>query len=172
MRLERAITALVLGCAASIAVAANISESLKPSASEVLSLQSKATGVQIYTCGARQDDPYRYEWTFNAPEAELYDTSGKRIGVHYGGPTWEADDGSKVVGQLKGSDSGPDANAIPWLLLTAKSTSGYGVLTRTTSIQRLETNGGKAPAEGCGATQEGRQVRVPYTATYVFFSAK
>ncbi|MGH8315227.1 MAG: DUF3455 domain-containing protein [Steroidobacterales bacterium] len=172
MFLERALAVLVVMSGASFSFAANVPEGLKPSANETLSLQSKATGVQIYTCSARKDDPYRYEWTFTAPEAELYALGGSRIGRHYGGPTWESNDGSKVVGEVKGRDRGPDANAIPWLLLTAKSSSGNGVFSGTTSVQRLDTTGGKAPADGCDAGQAGKEARVPYTATYVFFSAK
>lgn len=172
MRIERAMAALVLTAAASILVAANVPESLKTSANEVLSLQTKATGVQIYTCSVRKDDPSRYEWTFKAPEAELYDLRGKHIGKHYGGPTWESDDDSKVVGEVKGRDNGPDANAIPWLLLSAKSNSGSGVFARTTSIQRIDTAGGKAPLDGCDVKQAGKEVRVPYTGTYNFFSPK
>jgi hypothetical protein len=171
MRLQYAMVALALAATASMAAAAYMPESVKAPAEEILSLQSKAIGVQIYTCRARKDDPYRYEWTFKAPEAELYDGSGKRIGRHYGGPTWELDDGSKVVGEVKRSDDGPDANAIAWLLLTAKSNSGTGVLGRTTNIQRVDTIGGRAPADGCEAKQEGRELRVPYTATYNFFGA-
>jgi hypothetical protein len=169
---ERAVATLVLALAAPISVAANIPESLIPSANEVLSLETRATGVQIYTCSARRDDPYKYEWTLSAPEAELRDTGGKRIGRHYAGPTWESDDGSKVIGEVKARDDGPDASAIPWLLLVAKSNSGNGVFAKTTSIQRLDTVGGKAPADGCGESQAGRQMRVPYTATYLFFSPR
>lgn len=170
MRNEHAVAALVLACAASIGVAATVPEGLKPSANEILSLESRATGVQIYTCSARRDDPYNYEWTFIAPEAELRDAAGKRLGRHYAGPTWESDDGSKVVGDVKARDNGSDANAIPWLLLAAKSNSGNGVFAKTTSIQRLDTVGGKAPADGCGESQAGQRLRVPYTATYYFFS--
>jgi hypothetical protein len=170
MTIERAMAALVLAAAASISGAVDAPDGLKPSTGEVLTLQSKAAGVQICVCSKRKDDPYTYEWTFNAPEAELRDLDGKRIGRHYGGPTWESDDGSKVSGQVKARDSGPDPSAIPWLLLTATSNSGKGVFAKTTSIQRMDTTGGIAPADGCGPTQEGRVVRVPYTATYYFFS--
>ena len=54
--------------------------------------------------------------------------------LHFAGPTWQASDGSKVVGELVAKDAGPDPNAIPWLLLAAKSTQGPGVLARTVSI--------------------------------------
>ncbi len=117
----------------------------------------KATGVQIYACAARKDDAAKFEWTLVAPEAELFDAAGKKIGRHYAGPTWEATDGSKVVGELKARDDGPDPNAIPWLLLAAKSTSGSGVLSKTTSIQRLRTVGGKAPSEGCAVAAHAGQ---------------
>jgi hypothetical protein len=77
-----------------------------------------------------------------------------------------------VVGEIKARDDGPDANAIPWLLLSAKSASGDGVLGQTASIQRARTVGGKAPREGCSPTRAGTEVRVPYTAKYYFYEAK
>ena len=172
MRIERVIAVVVLTAATSIANAADVPDSLKTSADEVMSLQVRATGVQVYACKARKDDPGKFEWTLVAPEAELRDLGGRRIGKHYAGPSWEADDGSKVVGEVKGRDTGPDANAIPWLLLTAKSNSGKGVFAGTTSVQRLDTTGGKAPSERCEAKQEGSEIRVPYTATYNFYRPK
>ena len=94
------------------------------------------------------------------------------IGKHYAGPTWESNDGSKVVGEVKAKDAGPNASAIPWLLLSAKSTTGDGVFSHTQSIQRLHTVGGKAPADGCNQTLLGKETRVPYKATYFFYVAK
>ena len=114
----------------------------------------------------------RFEWSFKAPEAELFDSDGKKIGRHYAGPTWEANDGSKVVGEVKAKDNGPDPNAIPWLLLSAKSTSGSGIFSQTQSIQRLNTVGGQAPAEGCNQAQFGKETRVPYKAKYYFYIAR
>src|SRR5206468_420762 len=93
-------------------------------ATEVLSLETEATGVQIYECNAGKDVPTRFEWVFKAPEADLFDRAGNKIGKHYAGPTWESNDGSKVVGEVKAQNAGPDSGAIPWLLLNAKSTSG------------------------------------------------
>ena len=79
---------------------------------------------------------------------------------------------SALAQELKARDDGPDANAIPWLLLSAKSTSGNGVFGKTQSIQRLRTAGGKAPAQGCGQDQAGKESRVPYTATYYFYASR
>ena len=149
-----------------------VPEALKVPANQVLSLETQAAGVQIYECKASKDDPTRFEWAFKAPEAELFDSTGKKIGRHYAGPTWESNDGSKVVGEVKAKDNGPDPNAIPWLLLSAKSTSGNGVLSQTQSIQRLQTAGGKAPVEGCTQAQVGKEARVTYKANYYFYIAK
>ncbi len=168
----RVIATLMLAFAAMTCAAADVPENLKPSADEVLALQVKASGMQKYICRARKSDPSSFEWTFVAPEAELYDMNGKRFGRHYEGPTWESDDGSKVVGEVKARSDAPDANAIPWLLLTAKSKSGDGALAKTTSIQRVETKGGKAPADSCLKQQVGEIINMPYTAIYNFYRAK
>ena len=151
---------------------ASVPEKLRAPDTQKLSLEVKAAGVQIYTCAASKSDPARFEWVFKAPEAELFDGAGKKIGTHYAGPTWESTDGSKVVGEVKAKDDGPDPAAIPWLLLSAKSTSGTGVFGRTQSIQRLNTVGGKAPAEGCDQAHAGQEARIAYKATYTFFVAK
>jgi hypothetical protein len=149
-----------------------VPDTLKVPATQELSLEVQASGVQIYECKASKDEPTRFEWVFKAPEAVLLDNAGKKIGKHYAGPTWESDDGSKVVGEVKAKDNGPDPNAIPWLLLTAKTTSGKGVFGETQSIQRLNTSGGKAPQEGCDESHLGNESRVAYKATYRFYTAK
>src|SRR6266480_4506625 len=165
--------AVLSGCASSgIGMTPSVPENLKVPATETLSVVAQADGVQIYECDASKTDPKLFEWAFKAPEAELFNNAGKKIGKHYAGPTWESDDGSKVVGEVKARDDGPAATAIPWLLLAAKSTSGNGVFSRTQSIQRLYTVGGKAPAGGCSKAQLGKAARVPYKATYYFYAAK
>jgi len=149
-----------------------VPEALKVPGNQVLSLETQGAGVQIYECEAAKDDPTRFEWVFKAPEAELFDSAGKKIGRHYAGPTWESNDGSKVVGEVKAKDNGPDPNAIPWLLLSAKANSGSGVFSKTKSIQRLYTTGGRAPAEGCSQAQVGKEARITYKAQYYFYIAK
>jgi len=149
-----------------------VPENLRTPATEVLSLETKATGVQIYECNTSKDDSTRFAWIFKAPEADLFDMAGNKIGKHYAGPTWESNDGSKVVGEVKAKDNGPDPDAIPWLLLSAKSTSGIGVFSQVKSIQRLHTVGGKAPTEACSQAQAGKVTRAGYNATYNFYVAK
>lgn len=147
----------------------DVPASLKVPASQTVSRWVRASGVQIYDCKPGKDDPAQFAWVFRAPEAELRDRAGKPIGKHYAGPTWEANDGSRVVGEVVARDSGPDATAIPWLLLRVASVTGDGIFRRTQSIQRLHTAGGKAPADGCGQAQNGQETRVAYTADYVFY---
>ena len=69
-----------------------------------------------------------------------------------------------------------DATAIPWLLLSAASTSAGedgGRLAGTTFIQRVATTGGLAPAPtACNAATAGVLEEVPYTADYYFWKAK
>src|SRR5215472_9108936 len=164
---------LVAGCTPPrIGALPRVPENLRVPATQKLALEADASGVQIYECKPAADDPARFEWTLRAPDAELFDLSGKRIGKHYGGPTWESYDGSKVVGEVKARSDSPNPKAIPWLLMNAKSASGDGVLGRTVSIQRAQTAGGKAPQQGCGAEYAGNQVRVPYTARYYFYESR
>ena len=130
-----------------------------------------ATGVQIYRCDSRKDAPGRFEWAFQAPEARLRDVGGKSMGRHYAGPTWEADDGSKTVGTVQARLDAPDKAGIPWLRLAAKSTGGPGVLANATTILRVSTSGGQPPP-GCIESDQGRILRVEYTADYNFYVAR
>jgi Protein of unknown function (DUF3455) len=140
---------------------------LQPPANEHLLLQVHAKGDQIYSCNA---DGANFTWALKAPDAELYAKDGKSFGKHFVGPSWKANDGSQVTGKAAANVPSPDPNSIPWLLVTVVSRSGEGVLARVTSIQRLNTEGGKAPATGCDAAHAGAELRVPYSADYVFFA--
>jgi hypothetical protein len=142
---------------------------LRPPADQSLFLVALASGVQIYECAPKADQPSAFEWVFRAPEATLTDRSGRAIGKHYAGPTWESIDGSTVVGEVKARDPGPTPSAIPWLLLAGKSAGGAGVFTSTKSIQRVQTTGGIAPSSPCISANAKQVARIPYTATYYFY---
>jgi len=166
------LAALLAGCATPQLATVPVPDNLRVPATQKLSLEARATGVQIYDCKPSKDDPARYEWLFRAPEADLFDKAGTKIGRHYAGPTWESNDGSKAVGEVKARDDGPDANAIPWLLMSTRSTAGTGILGKTASVQRVQTVGGKAPAASCSQAEAGKEARVPYSATYYFYVAR
>jgi hypothetical protein len=149
-----------------------VPDKLKPGANESLAMIVPAKGVQIYECRARKDQVGGYEWAFVAPEANLFDARGNRIGRHYTGPHWESTDGSKILGTVKERADAPVADAIPWLLLTAKSVGSEGSFSKVTSIQRVNTVGGVAPKAGCSQAAAGTPARINYTADYYFFTAK
>jgi Protein of unknown function (DUF3455) len=129
-----------------------------------------AAGVQLYECRAKAGAASGAEWVFVAPEAELRDALGQDAGKHYAGPHWEAPDGSRIVGTVRARADAPQAGAIPWLLLAAKSVGGEGRFARVTSVQRVNTVGGVAPARSCDTSTIGAVERVPYTADYVLLA--
>jgi hypothetical protein len=130
---------------------------------QCLKLETFAVGVQIYTCAAGA-------WVLRAPEANLNDRHGNFLGNHFLGPTWQANDGSKVKGARLAQVPAPTgAQDIPWLLLNVVGGDGAGRLEDVTFIQRLHTAGGVAPAGPCAT--EGAEVRVAYTAEYLFYRA-
>jgi hypothetical protein len=134
-------------------------------------LDANAVGVQIHACIASGGS---YRWNLVAPRADLFDQNGKFLGTHFGGPSWQAKDGSLVKAALEGRAT-VDPTAIDWFLLrvtsAAAGTDGDR-LTGTTFIQRVQTTGGLAPApEACNAETLGDIEEIPYTAVYVFWKA-
>jgi hypothetical protein len=149
--------------------AQQVPQQLQPPADEQLLLQVHAKGDQIYTC---KGDAAQFSWALKAPDAQLFDKDGKPFGKHFAGPSWEASDGSRVTGKAVANAPSPDADSIPWLLVNIVSHEGTGVLSRATNIQRLNTKGGKAPATGCDAAHTGQELRVPYSADYLFYAPR
>jgi hypothetical protein len=137
-------------------------EQLAAPAGHEVAYKVYAVGVQIYRWNGTA-------WVFIAPEAGLFASANFRgvVGSHYGGPTWETNSGSLVVSS--GSTAipcTPDPTAIPWLRLTAVTSSGPGILEGVTYIQRINTAGGIRPAAG---TVVGEEARIPYTTEYYFY---
>jgi uncharacterized protein DUF3455 len=139
-----------------------VPENLKPPADQQLRAHARASGRQIYSCDGSK-------WTLVGPDAKLYDDAGHELGIHFAGPTWQWSDGSRVTAKPIATAT-PDPESIPWLLLTATGHAGKGLMTNVSSIQRLQTKGGKAPAGGCGATNKGAKTAISYTATYYFYA--
>jgi|SRR5208282_3430840 len=151
------------------AAAQQVPQQLQPPAGELLLLQVHAKGDQIYAC---KEGVTEFAWTLKAPDAQLFDKDGKLFGKHFAGPSWEASDSSRVTGKAVANVPSPDADSIPWLLVNIVSHEGNGLLSRATTIQRVNTKGGKAPASGCDSTHAGQEVRVPYSADYLFYAPK
>ena len=127
------------------------------------------TGMLAYECRARADDMTKHEWVFAGPDAALADAMSKApTGRYYAGPTWEANDGSKVTGKQLAVAPGA-AGSIPFQLVKAEG--GTGAMKDVTYIQRVNTQGGVAPAAPCDAAARGTRITVPYSADYVFYKA-
>jgi hypothetical protein len=146
-----------------------VPDNLKPPSDQHLVLRGHASGDQLYICQPATTGTSQFAWVLSAPDAKLVDDTGKQIAIHFAGPTWQSPDGSRVKGKVL-SQSTPDPDAIPWLLLTAIDHTGAGILSDVSSIQRLSTKGGKAPATGCDVQHKGETRRVSYTADYYFYS--
>ncbi|HEY8007735.1 MAG TPA: DUF3455 domain-containing protein [Methylocella sp.] len=130
-----------------------------------------ADGVQIYTCKMKDEAHLAqgFAYAFDGPEAVLFDADGKQAGTHGKGPEWVLGDGSSVTGEVLAKQPSPKPGAIPWLLLKVKSHAGAGKLDAVEFVRRIDTDGGAEPADGCGQSQFGTTVRVPYSAKYQFF---
>ena len=131
-----------------------------PGATVVLTVH--AEGAQVYECKAGTDG--RLTWAFREPIATLM-ADGKTVGRHYAGPNWEHSDGSAVVGKTIGNAPGATASDIPWLKLDVASRRGSGILSDVTTVQRINTKGGKL--EGA-CDSAGSYRSAPYSADYVF----
>lgn len=134
----------------------------KPSAIEAV-----GKGAQVYVCKAAPGGSYA--WALQGPDATLQDASGHVIGKHFAGPTWQANDGSRVVAKPLNVSPSPNPGAIPWLVLRAISHVGAGQMASVEYVVRTRTEGGMAPASGCDAGRANAEVRVPYGAVYLFF---
>jgi hypothetical protein len=148
-------------------------------------LVGHAIGTQNYVCvpsGAG------FGWSLFTPEATLFTDNAHQVTTHFFGPNPEEDrivraawEHSKDSSTVWGFVEQPSTErpfvadgAIPWLLVKVSGRqagpTGGDKLVPTTHIQRLNTQGGLAPADGCAvASDVGRRAFMPYTADYFFY---
>jgi len=163
------IPAVLAACAMSPKVDnATLPEAVRVPAGHVQSGYTTTSGGQLtYECRAKKDMADQFEWAFVGPVAALQ-MGNQVVGKYYGGPTWESNDGSKVTGKQVAVAPGA-AGAIPLQLVKANPAMGEGAMQGISYIQRLNTQGGVAPALPCGAAQAGQRQIVGYQADYVFY---
>ena len=129
-----------------------------------------AVGVQKYKAQVKAgSNPVRYEWVFVAPQADLYDTTNKKVGTHSAGPTWQLSVNDSIYGQAydppKTSFAGN--NNIDWLWLKPKDgKTPTGIFAEVDYIQRIDTEGGTAPTTPPKKATD--VAEVGYTAIYRF----
>ncbi|MBU2664117.1 DUF3455 domain-containing protein [Actinoplanes bogorensis] len=132
-----------------------------PDGSKPIGAYIVTNGTQNYKC-----DPatLTFEKT-STPEAQLIGTGGRLH--HFGGPTWESlRDGSKVTAK-KAGEKARQGTIAELLLKVEQPTTGNGVLSKATYINRLLTSGGVAPTTPC---KTGDVASVKYGAVYVFWT--
>ncbi|MBR0846926.1 DUF3455 domain-containing protein [Bradyrhizobium diazoefficiens] len=152
----------LLAATAGPAVAAEPLPDAVAAPGEAVVLSVHAEGAQVYECKAAADG--KLAWAFREPIATLL-SEGKTIGRHYAGPNWELADGSAITGKAIGNAPGATGADIPWLKLDVVSRRGSGVLTPVTTVQRINTNGGKLDG---ACNKAGEFKSAPYSADYVF----
>jgi hypothetical protein len=152
-------------------------------------LIGRGVGTQNYECQP-VDSVGRVNWVLFTPQATLFDDRNEQLTTHFFSPnplengivraSWQdSRDTSSVWGAVVESSTDVDfvkADAIAWLLLDVINTgaqagpTGGESLSKTTFIQRVNTEGGLAPSTGCARpTDVGKRRFVPYQADYVFF---
>lgn len=131
-----------------------------------------AEGVQKYKAQLKAGSaPATYEWVFVAPQADLFDATNKKVGVHSAGPIWQlSENGDFIQAQQFAPPravASPDPGSIDWLLLMPKTgTTSTGIFANVAYIQRIATIGGKAPIDV--PTSEAQTIDVKYKAVYRF----
>jgi len=142
-----------------------------PVCDEIQVPSGNKVAFQVYAKGAQVYKWNGIKWDFVGPVATLFadaNYSGE-VGTHYAGPTWKSNSGSKVVASRQ-KDCAPDPTAIPWLLLKTVSTTGPGIFSSVTYVQRVNTVGGLAPTAPGSMVDE--VMEVPYTTEYYFYCAE
>ncbi|WP_393096784.1 CHRD domain-containing protein [Streptomyces sp. LN325] len=156
----------VRGQAVALPGAVSLPDAIRHSA-----LAGVVKGAQVYAC-TKQDDG-SYAFTQDNVDATLHGGIQHSFAQHgpAGPPQWIAPDHSSVTGTvLNKFDNGP--GNIPQLLLRAHQTGkSAGLLSKTTTVLRLNTRGGVAPAGTCNPKSH-PTAHVPYTADYLFLATK
>ena len=171
-----AAVALIAACGTMTPVMPSYSQAVLPTTVQVpagnkVALETVGLGEITYQCSAKKDMAGQFEWVFVGPDAKLLDRSGKQIGKYYGPPaTWEAMDGSKLTAvQLAVAPN--MAGSIPLQLVKGNPAMGSGAMQGVTYIQRVNTQGGVAPATPCTAANLSAKQIVKYQADYIFYKA-
>lgn len=162
--------AAALPAAAAVAPPAGLAPALRASAGEEPALVLSAEGVHVYQCKP-VDAGGRYGWVFTAPDATLYE-GGRSVATLKTPNLWESmSDRSSVAGVVRATQAAGGGN-LPWAALNAQPIGTSGLFAGVTSIQRVNTQGGVAPASGCGPANDGAESRVAFRADYYFYKRR
>jgi hypothetical protein len=130
-------------------------------------LRLNGKGVQVFRCERIGSD---YLWRFQRPEAQLLDDKGKAVATQGANSSFKHNDGSALAARIVAYEDEPNVKDLRPVLMSATS-SGKGVFAPATFVARVENNGGLPPAS-CKPGELNRQLRVPFTADFVFYRAR
>jgi uncharacterized protein DUF3455 len=147
-------------------------------------LLGHGVGTQNYVCQPAASLG-RVAWTLFTPEATLFDDQDRQLTTHFFSPnpdegsvfvraTWQDSQDTSLVWAKGIASATVKPDAIPWVKLEVVGTqdgpTGGNTLSRSTFVQRVNTEGGLAPTTGCDVpTDVGSKAFSPYTADYVFY---
>ena len=139
-----------------------------PPAGAHVKVTAVGLGVQVYQCSPQNGT---YQWTLQMPIATLFNPeTHQAVGTHSQGPTWTWNDGSAITGKVLQKQPSHDPANVAWLLVATHSTgASTGMLSDVTLVRRSDTQAG-VPTMGCDAVHQNNMVRVPYKATYTFYT--
>ncbi len=143
---------------------------LRPQGDQVPAFMLSADGVQVFECRLRNLSG-AYGWTYVAPDATLFDGTrsvGRYATINHFEST---EDRTAVTGVPRVSQPAGGTN-LPWLLYDAIPVGDEGMFAGVTSIQRVNTSGGVAPAAGCDSDNAGAEARVAFRADYYFYKRR
>lgn len=161
-------TLLAPAALAAVSEPAGLPARLRASSNEAPAFMLHANGTHVYECVAV---PGGYRWVFLNPDATLFD-GARSIATHTTPSVWEASsDRSSASGRVSATQPAGEGN-LPWALYRTQSSGDGGLFSGVTSVQRVNTVGGVAPASGCGDTTVGTESRVQFSADYYFYKPR
>ncbi len=151
---------------------AQLPSAIQVPAGHKVALETAAAGDLTYQCRAKAGTTDQFEWVFVGPKAGLKDRSGKEAGTYFGPPaTWKSLDGTEVSG-AQVAIAPASAGNIPLQLVKLNPAKGDGSLKGMAYVQRVNTQGGVAPADVCDASKLSQSKVVTYKADYIFYKAQ
>lgn len=156
---------------AAIPEPSGIARHLRASAEEEPAFMLSASGTNLFQCMQRADAPNAYSWSFVAPNLTLFE-GARTAGSHSAASRFDSvSDRTSVFTQLRATQPG-GADNMPWAKMRAVPAGESGMFAGVTTIQRVNTSGGVAPANGCDAATAGNETRVNFSADYYFYKRR
>jgi hypothetical protein len=158
-------------CLAAIPEPAGIARHLRAGPNEEPAFMLSASGTNLFQCRQRVEDPNAYSWFFVAPDLTLFEGS-RTAGSHNAASRFDSVSDRTSVFTLLGATQPGGVDNMPWAKLRAVPAGESGMFAGVTTIQRVNTAGGVAPAEGCNAASAGVETRVNFSADFYFYKRR